>query len=299
MLGWLATAAAAWRAEAAVSWRCSTHGSEWQLRPLSSSRGGLASPRDICTPTQGINCNGNDISRPWGTSAADCCAACKALTGCFAWTYDSTPSHKPQCNMKSHCPNPRNGTKWVVSGWVPAPPAPPPPPPAGSVFRLTVNTSSGALHQMEGFGGCFNEKGWDALSVLTATQRATVMAALFGPDGLRWGINRMPIGSSDFADSYYSLDDTVGDVSIKHLNLSRDNEKLLPFIKAAMAVNPSLRLWGSPWTAPTWLKDSAPQMPANEGCGSLSPNPKLRAAYALCELSCLAQCQRPLFPRSI
>ena len=110
-----------------------------------------------------------------------------------------------------------------------------------------------------------------------------MIEAMFGQNGLRWSINRMPIGSSDFADSYYSLDDTVDDYHIEHLNLTRDNAKLLPFIKAAMNINPNIRMWGSPWTGPIWMKDSRPQMPKNEGCGSLSPNLKTRAAYALCK----------------
>jgi hypothetical protein len=290
-------------ARADITWRCSTDGSEWRDRPVATlvndqqhvgteaAAGGAASaasahavdqqPLDLCTQIERMNCNGNDISRPYGGTAAECCAKCKALKGCFAWTFDSTPVHRPQCNMKSRCDN-TTGTKWVVSGFSPAPPPPPPPPPPGTLFKLSIR-SSDALHQMEGFGGCFNEKGWDALSVLTESARAEVMEAMFGHDGLRWNINRMPVGSSDFADSYYSLDDTIDDFSIAHLNLTRDNTKLLPFIQAAMKINPNLRTWGSPWSGPTWMKDSRPQMPKNEGCGSLSPEPKMRAAYALCE----------------
>jgi glucosylceramidase len=116
-----------------------------------------------------------------------------------------------------------------------------------------VNTSD-VRHSIEGFGGCFNEKGWDALSVLSSAQRTKVLVDLFSPTGLRWGFNRMPIGSSDFADNYYSLDDSPGDFHMANLTLARDKMKLLPYIKAAMAVNPALQVWGSPWTGPEWLK---------------------------------------------
>jgi O-glycosyl hydrolase len=71
-----------------------------------------------------------------------------------------------------------------------------------SALRIAVNTSRNG-HTMEGFGGCFNEKGWEALAVLSEAGRAEVLTAMFGREGLRWGINRMPVGSSDFADSYY------------------------------------------------------------------------------------------------
>ena len=268
-----------------VSWTCSTEGAEWQDRPLL-----LAAPRDICTPLT-TDCWGHDLQRHTGVpSAAACCALCKSTSGCGAWTYDTTSSHPALCFVKSSCSQCQgsqcSANVTVVSGSsgrpAPAPPPPPPPPApvANATLHITVNTSA-SFQTIQGFGGCFNEKGWDALSSLPEAKRTTVLAALFSDDGLRYGINRMPIGSSDFADGYYSLDDSPGDYSMSNLSLARDRAKLLPYIKAAMKVRPELKVWGSPWTAPEWLKDSAPQAPKNEGCGSLSTDPKKRAAYAL------------------
>jgi glucosylceramidase len=105
-------------------------------------------------------------------------------------------------------------------------------------LQIVINVSN-AYQTMEGFGGCFNEKGWDALSALNQTARDSVISALFDPSsGTRFSINRMPIGSSDFADNYYSLDDTSADFQIQNLSLARDREKLIPYIKAAMSVHP-------------------------------------------------------------
>jgi glucosylceramidase len=36
---------------------------------------------------------------------------------------------------------------------------------------------------IEGFGGCFNELGWIALSHLPETERARIFDCLFAPDG--------------------------------------------------------------------------------------------------------------------
>ena len=283
-----------------VSWTLSTEGAPFQnhpVAPLLAAAGGsqprtdweakgLAAPRDICTPVAHHDCWYHDIKRLTGVrTVTACCAACKATPGCGAWTYDTTPPHPPLCYVKSSCGkcvgSQCTANVTAVSGV--GPPAPPPTPPGpapGAPLGLAINTSA-TRQTMEGFGGCFNEKGWDALSVLNASARAQVMRDIFGEGGLRYTINRMPIGSSDFADSYYSLDDTAGDFAMAELNLDRDNQKLIPYIKAAMAVNPSLKVWGSPWTAPEWLKDSAPQAPHDEGCGSLSPDPRHREAYAL------------------
>ena len=272
----------------AVTWRLSTEGNEWQLRTLERPEAASTradAPSDVCTPIAGLDCWGNDIARHTGiTSASDCCAQCKQTSGCGAWTFDTTASHAPLCFVKKSCGK-CSGSQCTtnvsaVSGHGAPTPAQPGPLPPGVPLNVSVNTSD-IGQTMAGFGGCFNEKGWDALSALSQTQRDGVMRMLFSDDGLRYNINRMPIGSSDFADNYYSLDDTQGDFEIARLNLTRDRQKLLPYIKAAMRVRPELRVWGSPWTGPEWMKDSAPQIGNNEGCGSLSSDPRMQAAYAL------------------
>lgn len=65
---------------------------------------------------------------------------------------------------------------------------------------------------------------------------------------------RTPIGASDFALEYYSYDDVEGDFSMEHFSIDRDKEYLLPFLKSTLAENPNLRVWGSPWCPPAWLK---------------------------------------------
>jgi glucosylceramidase len=54
---------------------------------------------------------------------------------------------------------------------------------------------------IEGFGGCFNEKGWEALSVLSMEERRAVMNRIFNPvDGLGFSICRVPIGSPIYSE---------------------------------------------------------------------------------------------------
>jgi glucosylceramidase len=64
----------------------------------------------------------------------------------------------------------------------------------------------------------------------------------------------MPIGASDYATNWYSLDDTPDDFALKHFNLDRDLTSLIPYIKAAMKFQPDLQIWGSPWSPPVWMK---------------------------------------------
>ena len=108
---------------------------------------------------------------------------------------------------------------------------------------------------IDGWGGCFNELGWVALQSASPEAREEVLRQLFTPGtGLNFTVCRMPIGASDYATNWYSLDDTPGDFELKHFNLDRDRIILLPYIKAAMKFQPALKIWGSPWSPPAWLK---------------------------------------------
>lgn len=108
---------------------------------------------------------------------------------------------------------------------------------------------------IDGWGGCFNELGWLALQSASPQKRDEVLQNLFMPGaGLNLTICRMPIGASDYATNWYSLADTPGDFDLKHFSLERDRTMLLPYIRAAMKFQPELKVWGSPWSPPAWLK---------------------------------------------
>ena len=62
----------------------------------------------------------------------------------------------------------------------------------------------------EGFGGAFHEMGWNQLSTKALQDEA--MGLLFGADGAKFAMARIPIGASDYAMERYTLDDTGTDV---------------------------------------------------------------------------------------
>ena len=133
-----------------------------------------------------------------------------------------------------------------------------------------------ARQVIEGFGGAFNEQGWQALSVLGAAQRKEVMRQLFDPvAGLGFSVCRVPIGASDYALDRYTLNETAGDFEMKHFSIERDRQHLIPYIREAMAIQPKLRLWASAWTPPTWMKTNRAF-----DSGAFLDDPKMYAAYA-------------------
>ena len=142
--------------------------------------------------------------------------------------------------------------------------------PASGQATVTVNAAT--THQsFIGFGGTFNEAGWDALAELSAADRDRAIRLLFGAaDGANFAWGRIPIGASDYAMDRYSLNENAGDFAMNQFSIERDRQRLIPFVKAAQAVKPNVRLWASPWTPPTWMKNPA-QFDATDASPSGTP----------------------------
>jgi glucosylceramidase len=97
-------------------------------------------------------------------------------------------------------------------------------------------------------------------------------------DGASFAWGRIPMGASDYATSRYTMDDPAGADPMPSgetnrpgmgtFSLTRDNMRLIPYIKAAQAVKPSLRFWSSPWTPPVWMKTG---FKMNSGSDSSQP----------------------------
>jgi glucosylceramidase len=108
---------------------------------------------------------------------------------------------------------------------------------------------------VDGFGACFNELGWTSLQLLNETDREAIVREMFAPGvGGNFTICRMPVAANDFSRDWYSYDETPDDFELKRFSIANDQETLVPFIRAARKHQPSLRLWASPWSPPTWMK---------------------------------------------
>lgn len=107
---------------------------------------------------------------------------------------------------------------------------------------------------IKGFGGCFNEIGWEALLNITPSERDKVLKELFTPNGANFSFCRIPIGANDYSLSYYSLNDVPEDFTMSNFNIDRDRYILIPYIKEAQKIRPDLQIWASPWSPPAWMK---------------------------------------------
>jgi glucosylceramidase len=136
-----------------------------------------------------------------------------------------------------------------------------------------------------GFGGTFNEAGWDALSVLEASEKDRALELLFdAADGANFAWGRIPMGASDYAMDRYSLSEVDNDYGMENFSIDRDQEKLIPYIQAALAIKSDVRLWASPWSPPAWMKVNGQMnglVNGNDSGARVKDEPEVLGALAL------------------
>ena len=142
-----------------------------------------------------------------------------------------------------------------------------------NVVRLDPATT---YQTVDGFGGCFNELGWQALQALDNEKQAVALKALFDASGCNFNLCRVPMGANDFALEWYSFDETPNDYAMTNFSIARDQKILIPFVKSAMQYQPQLAIWGVPWSPPAWMKTTD----SYKG-GNMKQDPQTLVAYAL------------------
>jgi glucosylceramidase len=135
---------------------------------------------------------------------------------------------------------------------------------------ITVDPSI-TFQTIDGFGNCLTGGSATLLHRMDAESRGKVLKELFATDGNNIGISylRVSIGASDLSDrvfSYNDLPDGETDPEMTKFTLDAERVDLIPVLKEILAINPAIKIMGSPWSAPTWMKTNN-----NSKGGSLRP----------------------------
>jgi len=139
---------------------------------------------------------------------------------------------------------------------------PPPHFASSHVEGLTITVDDAIKYQqIDGFGASLSDSSaWLISQKLTASQRRELLQLLFDPKkGIGLSMLRQPMGASDFALKDYTYDDMPqgeADPEMKHFSIDHDREQIIPFLREALALNPNLKIIGSPWSPPGWMKTS-------------------------------------------
>lgn len=133
--------------------------------------------------------------------------------------------------------------------------------PAGGSGRSVIEVDDARTYQsMEGFGCTLTGGSAMLLHKMTPAKRAALLKELFSPeDGIGVSYLRVSVGASDLDERVFSYDDLPPgetDPTLAKFSLDPDREHLLPMLKEILAVAPDLRVMGSPWSPPAWMKDN-------------------------------------------
>jgi glucosylceramidase len=75
--------------------------------------------------------------------------------------------------------------------------------------------------------------------------------------GIGLSLLRQPMGASDFALDDYTYDDVAeGDPTLAAFSVARDDRAVVPLVVQARQLNPGLRVIGTPWSPPAWMKSN-------------------------------------------
>ena len=151
----------------------------------------------------------------------------------------------------------------------------------GTVTRGQLNVSvddSRTYQTISGFGAAFTDSSTYLMAQLKSSSQSlynTMMNQLFSnSSGIGLAFWRIPMTSSDFnsTNAPWTDDDTQGPSGnpTQYFGLTaQDTGHIIPVIKDALAVNPSLQLFASPWSPPAWMKSNG-SMICNTGSGNAS-----------------------------
>jgi glucosylceramidase len=145
---------------------------------------------------------------------------------------------------------------------------------AGSSAALpTVSINAAQTYQtVEGFGASMTDSAAYLLhQKVPPAALPDVMQSLFDrTNGIGVSFLRNPMGASDLARSHYSYDDVAPgstDPNLAGFSIAHDEADILPLLRQAKAINPSVKMLGSPWSPPGWMKSTGSMIG-----GSLMPS---------------------------
>ena len=124
---------------------------------------------------------------------------------------------------------------------------------------IEIDTTQ-SFQSVDGFG--YTLTGGSAFLLhekLTKSRRSELLNELFSTDVNGIGVSylRISIGASDLDDhvfSYIDLPSGEKDPTLSKFILEEDRKHLIPVLQEILVINPEVKIMGSPWSAPAWMK---------------------------------------------
>lgn len=122
---------------------------------------------------------------------------------------------------------------------------------------ISINVSE-KFQEIEGFGAALTGSSAFLINRLNDTQKTGLLNELFDPEaGIGISYLRMTIGASDFSLSDFTYNDLPQgqeDPELLQFSIAEDEKHVVPVFKSILSIYPDLKIMGSPWSAPAWMK---------------------------------------------
>jgi len=130
-----------------------------------------------------------------------------------------------------------------------------------NVNPTIIFDSTQTFQTMDGFGFALTGGSAYVINRMPATDRDALLKELFATDTNNIGISylRVSIGASDLSADVFTYDDMPAgqtDTLLSNFSIAAENADLIPVLQKIIAINSSIKILGSPWTAPVWMKDN-------------------------------------------
>lgn len=132
----------------------------------------------------------------------------------------------------------------------------------GTNSNLNIEVDSTQVFQtIDGFGFTLTGGSAYVINKLPAADKTALLQELFGSadNSIHITYLRTSIGASDLNAEVFSYDDiAVGttDLTLEHFSLSKDLVDFVPLLKEIVAINPDIKIMGTPWSPPLWMKSN-------------------------------------------
>ncbi len=142
---------------------------------------------------------------------------------------------------------------------------------------VEVDTTQ-TFQSIDGFGYTLTGGSATLINGLTTIAKDALLDELFRRDSTFIGVSylRISIGASDLSASTFTYDDMPTgqtDITLQQFSIDKERTDLIPVLKKILAINPTIKIMGSPWSAPTWMK-------TNNGFVGGSLKPEYYSVYA-------------------
>lgn len=123
---------------------------------------------------------------------------------------------------------------------------------------IRVDTTQ-LFQSIDGFGAALTGSSAYLINKkLNPAQRTQLLEQLFDAEkGIGISYLRLSMGASDFSLSDFTYNDLPAgqtDMNLESFDLGQDHDDLIPVLKEILQINPHIKLMGTPWSPPAWMK---------------------------------------------